>query len=224
MGQLYMPEYGFLFEEKRENVPGFGEMITLLAPGEELLMQREALGLTQQQVADRAKMNVRQYQRFESGERSLYSASFRMGLNICYVLKIDPMYYCSIHKLDQIEENQKANLTRHFDSPAEINGTPDKEPPQRCKYLLYSETEDGDPEEIIAVEHGCGIESVYDQLTQAIRDDLSEDPQFKGCEIDIYSYEQLEANKYTIQTVIRPPYAESNILIEYLVIESSDTP
>lgn len=51
---------------------------------------REKLGLTQQEVANRAKIQLRQYQRFESGERNLSSSSFiiacrvieSLGLNI----------------------------------------------------------------------------------------------------------------------------------------------
>ena len=83
MNSFYPSEYGFLFEEEIDYVPGIGDMITVLGPGEELAKQREALGLTQQQVADRAGILIRQYQRLESGERSLDSTSFRIGLNVC---------------------------------------------------------------------------------------------------------------------------------------------
>lgn len=38
--------------------------------------KREKLGLTQQQVADKARIQLRQYQRFEDGERKLSSAAF----------------------------------------------------------------------------------------------------------------------------------------------------
>ena len=58
--------------------------------------KRKEKGLTQQQVADRAGINIRQYQRLESNERSLAGTSFRIGLNICRALKIDPMYYCEV--------------------------------------------------------------------------------------------------------------------------------
>ena len=40
---------------------------------------REKLGLTQQQVAYKAKIHLRQYQRFETGERNLSSASFTIA-------------------------------------------------------------------------------------------------------------------------------------------------
>ena len=55
-----------------------------------LLTRRKQLGLTQQQVADRAEIKLIQYQRFERGERSMCSASLRIGLAICDVLKLDP--------------------------------------------------------------------------------------------------------------------------------------
>lgn len=55
-----------------------------------LLYQREALGLTQQAVADAAGINIRQYQRLESGERSMSSTSLRIGLAVCDVLRLDP--------------------------------------------------------------------------------------------------------------------------------------
>lgn len=55
--------------------------------------QREVLGLTQQQTADKARITLRQYQRIESGERSIYSASFRIGVSICKALEIDPVHF-----------------------------------------------------------------------------------------------------------------------------------
>ena len=55
-----------------------------------LYYRRKELGLTQQQVADRAGIKLIQYQRFERGERSMASASFRIGMAICDVLKLDP--------------------------------------------------------------------------------------------------------------------------------------
>lgn len=58
--------------------------------GDVLRDRREMLGLTQQQVADRAGIQLRQYQRFETNERGLSGASMRIGLSICSVLKINP--------------------------------------------------------------------------------------------------------------------------------------
>ena len=47
---------------------------------------REKLGFSQQQVADRAKIQLRQYQRFESGERNLSSSSFNIACRVIEAL------------------------------------------------------------------------------------------------------------------------------------------
>ena len=62
---------------------------------EVLKLQRESLSMSQRQVADSAGIQLRQYQRFESGERSMSSASLRIGLSICDVLKLDPHRFIS---------------------------------------------------------------------------------------------------------------------------------
>lgn len=194
-------------------MPGIGELIDILQPGKELEKQREALGLTQQQVAEQAKINVRQYQRIESGERNLRSATFQTGLSICHVLKIDPMFYCSVYHAD----NRKKDLETMSDD----ENVPDEvaAPVSRYKYILYTETDDCEPGEVISVEHGSNMDSVYDQIARAIRDELSERPQFAGCDIDIYPWEKMDDHKYSIQAVVLPPYASSNILVDFLVIE-----
>lgn len=55
-----------------------------------LRCRREQLNLTQQQVADLAGIQIRQYQRLELGERSISGSSMRIGLSVCAVLKLDP--------------------------------------------------------------------------------------------------------------------------------------
>jgi transcriptional regulator with XRE-family HTH domain len=50
---------------------------------------REKLGLTQQQVADKANIQLRQYQRFESGERNLSSSSFNIACRVIEALGLD---------------------------------------------------------------------------------------------------------------------------------------
>lgn len=52
--------------------------------------RRNELKLTQQNVADLAKIQLRQYQRLENGERSMQSASFRIALSVCRALNLDP--------------------------------------------------------------------------------------------------------------------------------------
>ena len=47
---------------------------------------REKLDFTQQEVANRAKIQLRQYQRFESGERNLSSSSFNIACRVIEAL------------------------------------------------------------------------------------------------------------------------------------------
>ena len=58
-----------------------------------LKTRRIELRLTQQQVADGAKVQLQQYQRLETGERNIESASMRIALSICAVLKLDPFVF-----------------------------------------------------------------------------------------------------------------------------------
>lgn len=51
--------------------------------------KRLVLGLTQQQVADKAKINYRQYQKFESGERNIMTASFQLTCRVIKALDMD---------------------------------------------------------------------------------------------------------------------------------------
>ena len=55
--------------------------------------RRTELKMTQQQAADKAKIQLRQYQRLESEERSITSASARIMLSVCAALKLDPYLF-----------------------------------------------------------------------------------------------------------------------------------
>ena len=48
-------------------------------------------GFTQMEVAARAGIDIRLYQRLEYGQRSIVRASLKTGLAICFVLDLDPM-------------------------------------------------------------------------------------------------------------------------------------
>ena len=61
--------------------------------GEQLRERRKAKGLTQTQVADLAKIRLRQYQRFESQERELISCSALVYLRICKALDFEPFHF-----------------------------------------------------------------------------------------------------------------------------------
>ncbi len=68
----------------------YGEWECIESSGHILKNRREELGMTQQQVADKAHIQLRQYQRFENGERELCSSSMRIGVSICHALELDP--------------------------------------------------------------------------------------------------------------------------------------
>ena len=67
-----------------------------------LLQRRKELKLTQQKVADKAGIQLRQYQRLESGERNISSSSGRIMLSVCDALKLDP--YLFLNKGNQKPE------------------------------------------------------------------------------------------------------------------------
>ena len=163
------------------------EVISVIFPAIRAL--REDRDWTQQQVADRAGINIRQYQRFESGERSFYSTTFRIGLNICHVLKIDPFYYCTIRSKEQAAETDADYQGKHS-TPVQTNGNQN--------YVLYTIDEAGNSKDIIAVEYGESIDAVYDKLADAIREEMSEVLGIDKCEINVFPFEKMEDGKYSI--------------------------
>lgn len=64
--------------------------------GKDYLILRErrvTSGLTQQQVADKAGIKLQQYQKFESGERKLRTASFQIACSVLEALDLDVVKY-----------------------------------------------------------------------------------------------------------------------------------
>lgn len=51
--------------------------------------KRIVLGMTQQQVADKAQIVLQQYQKFENGERNIMTCSFQLACRIIEVLEMD---------------------------------------------------------------------------------------------------------------------------------------
>ena len=51
--------------------------------------KRVSARLTQQQVADKAGIKLQQYQKFESGERNLRTASFQIACRVLEALDLD---------------------------------------------------------------------------------------------------------------------------------------
>ena len=90
-----MKEYNDTYKEDEINING-EKLIRLQLEHHILKSRRINLGLTQQQVADRAKIQLRQYQRLESGERSIYGASFRIGLAVVEALELDPKRFSTV--------------------------------------------------------------------------------------------------------------------------------
>lgn len=58
-----------------------------------LLQRRKELNMTQQQVAQAAGIQLRQYQRVENGECSFSSSSARIVLSVCEALQLDPYLF-----------------------------------------------------------------------------------------------------------------------------------
>lgn len=79
------------YRPRTEDPFGNGEAWEVMERDSSILSRRrKQLGMTQQQVADAAHIQLRQYQRLESGERTMAGASMRIGLSVCAVLKLDP--------------------------------------------------------------------------------------------------------------------------------------
>jgi transcriptional regulator with XRE-family HTH domain len=75
---------------------------------------RGKLGLTQQQVADAAKVTLRQYQRFENGERSLSSSSFDIARRVLDALMLDLSAYARGDYSLSTEAEGDALLRKYF--------------------------------------------------------------------------------------------------------------
>lgn len=54
-----------------------------------LIEARKKLGLTQQQVADKAGVAMRHYQMFEGGKRKLSTSSFNLASKVLKALELD---------------------------------------------------------------------------------------------------------------------------------------
>ena len=54
-----------------------------------LFERRVILGMTQKQVAEKANIPIASYQRFESGDRNIRTASFQMACRVLEALELD---------------------------------------------------------------------------------------------------------------------------------------
>ena len=73
-----------------------GRFTVCLSDDGVLKSRRAQLGLTQQEVADLAHIQLSQYQRLESGENYLEGTSMRIGLSVCAALLLDPYDFVSV--------------------------------------------------------------------------------------------------------------------------------
>ena len=73
--------------------------------------KRQILRLTQQEVANRAKITLRQYQRLESGERNILTSSFGLACRVIEALDMDvsKFYHGDYCNGVQREHNKKLN-------------------------------------------------------------------------------------------------------------------
>lgn len=76
--------------------------------------KRVVLGLTQQQVADKAKVVLQQYQKFESGERNIMTCSFSIACRVIEALGMDisDFYHGKYAFGEEVYSSQKAYATR----------------------------------------------------------------------------------------------------------------
>lgn len=93
---MFEPKYYDGYQTPTEKING--EEFQYIELDHHILRNRRTeFGMTQQQVADAAGIQLRQYQRLENGERTMASASMRIGLSICLVLKLNPYRFVSAH-------------------------------------------------------------------------------------------------------------------------------
>ena len=66
--------------------------------------RRQMLRMTQQEVADRANITLRQYQRLESGERSILTCSFGLACRVIEALDMDvSKFYHGNYYLEELK-------------------------------------------------------------------------------------------------------------------------
>ena len=113
-----MSDYKFIPYEFPKSTDG---QYTILQLDHQILQsRREQLGLTQQQVADIAHIQLRQYQRLESAQQYLSGCSMRIGLSVCAALYMDPyeLVGLNIHQPDI--SAMRPQYTHDVDLPPEL--------------------------------------------------------------------------------------------------------
>ena len=94
--------YHFMKMRKTDSEYGFQTIIPTAAAV--LSEKRQILRLTQQEVADRAKITLRQYQRLESGERNILTSSFGLACRVIEALDMDASkFYHGDYYLEELK-------------------------------------------------------------------------------------------------------------------------
>ena len=69
-------------------------LVLAMLPEQAILKRARAkLGLSQQQVADKAGIHMQQYQKFEAGTRNLSSSTFHIACRVLEALELDIVRY-----------------------------------------------------------------------------------------------------------------------------------
>lgn len=77
---------------------------TIIPTAAVLSEKRQVLRLTQQEVADCAKITLRQYQRLESGERNILTSSFGLACRVIEALDMDvSKFYHGDYYLEELK-------------------------------------------------------------------------------------------------------------------------
>lgn len=90
-----------MMREDEMNLDFSGSQLTRMTMRTVLKEKRLILGLTQKQVADKANLVLQQYQKFESGERSIMNCSFELACRIIEALDMD---ICRFYHGEYVEE------------------------------------------------------------------------------------------------------------------------
>lgn len=208
-----------LFEAETVNLAD-GEYELMMQDHSYLSAQRRAMGLSQQMVATAAGIDLRQYQRLESGERSMCSASLRIGLAICDVLGLDP------HRFVPMRPQTQTNPEDGCRSISIAKNTNQQMKKFKVFRSLGKVDENVRKHELVAVEYGKDIHAVTDKLIKAINADATGLPQFeKGYTAysmapeETHSSRRVKRYQYYVTAVLEPDFGSQNELIEYGIVE-----
>lgn len=212
---LFQPETVQLFDSEYE---------LMMQDHSYLSAQRKAMGLSQQMVASAAGIDLRQYQRLESGERSMCSASLRIGLAICDVLGLDPHRFVPTHSKVHTDPADGCQYVE-IEKKAEARMKKFKVFRAQGKLELGVKSH-----ELVAVEYGKDIYAVTDKLIRAVNEDAAGLPQYEtGYTVCSMAPEErpedrrVKRYQYSMTAILEPDFGASNELLEYgIVVEEMD--